>query len=279
MGRNAPRKLFRLAPGFAPRYPEGVTDTPLLKADLPVMVFGDGASSGNPGPGGWGSIIVLPEGHVTELGGGDPETTNNRMELMAAIQPLRRLAERTGEIELFTDSVYVINGITKWVWGWRSKGWKTAEGKDVANADLWKILFGVVAKRGRENPVHWKFVRGHAGIPGNERCDEIAVAFSKGRRPQLYDGPLLQYGVAIHDLPEDFTVPERTQSSQKPKAPAHSYLSVVNGVPMRHSTWKECEARVKGRSGAKFKKAMSAEDEAELLRSWGYAASDLKEQA
>ncbi len=235
----------------------------------PLIVFADGASSGNPGPGGWGAIIATPQGHVTELGGGDPATTNNRMEMTAVIAALTRLRDVPGTVNVYTDSVYVIRGITQWCYAWRNKDWKTADGKDVANVELWKQLIAVVARRGKENRIQWHFVRGHAGIPGNERVDEIAVSFSKGRRIDLYDGPLLRYSVPIHDLPEDTSLPEMKSRDQGEKKAAYSYLSVVNGIPMRHATWKECEARVKGRPGAKFKKAMSADDEGKILRSWG----------
>jgi ribonuclease HI len=241
---------------------------------MPFIVFADGASSGNPGPGGWGSIIASPDGHVTELGGGDRSTTNNRMELMAVIEALARLSGKPGAVEIFTDSVYVIRGATQWHWAWRRNDWKTAEGKDVSNPELWKRLLGLVAARGKENPVSWKFVRGHSGIPGNERVDEIAVSFSKGRRPRLYDGPLLKYDVAIHDVPEDTSIPE--MRPREAKAPAFSYLSLLGSTPMRHSSWAECERRVKGQSGARFKKAMSEEEEERILQSWGFSRRDLK---
>ena len=148
------------------------------------------------------------------------------------------------------------------------KDWKTAEGQPVANEDLWKALSTQVAVRKPLGKIEWKYVRGHSGIPGNERVDEIAVAFAQGSRPRLYLGPLLKYDIAIHDLPENTEVPEmRPKQAAKPKA--YSYLSLVNGVAMRHLSWTECEARVKGRPGAKFKKAMSEEEELEILRSWG----------
>ena len=240
---------------------------------LPVMIFADGASSGNPGPGGWGAILVDPEGRVTELGGGVASTTNNRMEMMAALQALRQVKIRglaSEPVEVYTDSVYLIRGITQWVFGWRKKDWKNAAGVEVANQDLWRELMGAVAGL----KISWRFIRGHAGIPGNERVDEIAVAFSKGARPGLYDGPLLQYGVAIHDLPESFALPE--MKPREEKVAAFSYLSLLGGSAMRHANWASCERRVKGRSGAKFKKAMSASEEQEILRSWGVSPSELK---
>ncbi|HAR43720.1 MAG TPA: ribonuclease HI [Bdellovibrionales bacterium] len=241
---------------------------------MPIVVFADGASSGNPGPGGWGSIIATPEGIVEELGGGDPETTNNRMELMAAIRALERLHGVKTPIHLYTDSTYVIRGITQWVFGWRKRDWKTAGGLEVSNQDLWKKLMSAVAGK----KVKWKYVRGHSGVPGNERVDEIAVAFSKGNRPRLYLGPLLKYDLPIYDLPEDVPLPEMQDRAKGPKPAAYGYLSLIGGIAVRHKTWASCEARVKGRSGAKFKKAMSEEDEAAILRSWGVRPSDVRSE-
>jgi ribonuclease HI len=144
---------------------------------VPTIVFTDGAAKGNPGPGGWGVIIVTPEQQVTELGGGAPHTTNNKMELSAAIAALEHLAVRPGPVIIYTDSTYVIQGITQWVWGWRKRGWKTSQGSDVLNRDLWERLSGLLAARPRGD-VDWRWVRGHVGTPGNERVDAIAVAFS-----------------------------------------------------------------------------------------------------
>jgi len=234
----------------------------------PILIFTDGACSGNPGPGGWGVVVVTPDGVVTELGGGENPTTNNRMEIIAALRALELLHDAPGEVQLYTDSVYVIRGITQWVWGWRQRGWKTAEGGDVANRDLWEQLMRVVATRGAAGKVHWNYVRGHIGVPGNERVDAIAVSFTKGPRAKLYKGPLVGYDVAIHDLPASGALPE-PKAKQEKKAAAYSYLSMVDGVPMRHRTWPECERRVKGRSGARFKKAMSEGDEQAILAAWG----------
>ena len=237
-------------------------------AQFPTLIFSDGASSGNPGPGGWGTIIVSQDGHVTELGGGAAETTNNRMELTAVLRGLVAIEEIPGDVAVHTDSVYVIRGITQWCWGWMKRGWKTAEGTDVSNTDLWKKLISEVSRRGKDRPIQWRFVRGHSGVAGNERVDEIAVAFSKGKRIELYEGPLNRYDVPVFDLPDSFELPPMKPKGEA-KAAAYSYVSLVNGVVERHSDWKSCEARVKGRSGAKFKKTASAEDEAEILESCG----------
>jgi ribonuclease HI len=229
----------------------------------PITVFVDGASSGNPGPGGWGAIIAYPDGRVEEYGNGDPQTTNNRMEMLGAINALNRIGDQPGPIVIYTDSTYVIRGITQWVWGWRSRGWKTAEGKDVVNQDLWQELMRAVGKR----KIEWKHVKGHSGVAGNERVDQIAVAFSKRIPISLYRGSLLNYSVPVHDVPENTEIPEMKPKLEK-KA-AFSYLSLVGSIPMRHPNWASCERRVKGQAGAKFKKAMSPEDESAILASWG----------
>ena len=244
----------------------------------PIVVFTDGASKRNPGPGGWGVVIVRPDGHVTELGGGSPMTTNNKMELTGAIEALDHLAGVDGKVAVYTDSTYVIQGIREWIHGWIRRGWKTATGGDVLNRDLWEDLHHLASARG-PRAIAWHHVRGHAGIPGNERVDTIADAFATGQPIDLYDGPLSGYPLPeILDVPEGPTTPAPGKSSSRrasAKAPAYSYVSVVDGQPRRHLTWAACEARVKGRAGARFKKATSAADEAAILRSWGVDPSDV----
>lgn len=147
-------------------------------------IYTDGACSGNPGPGGWGTRIEFSDGQVQELGGRDTATTNNRMEMQAAIAALEFLiqdkaAANSKAVTLHTDSEYVKNGITKWIAGWKKKGWKTSAGKPVLNKDLWQQLDRLSQMLTAEDRnVEWKYVRGHAGNPGNERCDEIARAYS-----------------------------------------------------------------------------------------------------
>lgn len=242
----------------------------------PIVVFTDGASKRNPGPGGWGVVIVTPDGHVTELGGGATLTTNNKMELTGAIRALAHVRGLEGPLAVYTDSTYVIQGIESWVHNWKRRGWKTATGGDVLNRELWEELSDLAAARPRRS-IAWHYVRGHSGIPGNERVDEIADAFAVTGRHTLYDGPLAAYGVPILDIPDDTSVPARSKpaggaggSSGRSKGPAYAYLSVVDGRPMRHATWADCERRVKGRSGARFKKATSDVDQAAILRSWGF---------
>lgn len=243
----------------------------MIESVNPIVVFTDGAAKGNPGPGGWGAVIVTPAGEVTELGGRARETTtNNRMELTAAIKALSELRGTPGAVAMYTDSTYVIEGIRAWIFGWRKRGWKTAAGGDVLNRDLWERLDELVAARGK-GAVQWHYVRGHAGIPGNERVDEIADGLAQGFHIALYRGPLINYSCAILDLPSETIVPRRSatggRGDSRSKAP-YSYLSVVDGELARHTTWAECERRVKGRTGARFKKAMSQADEAAILREW-----------
>jgi len=133
-----------------------------------VTLYTDGACKGNPGVGGWGVLMEYGE-HRKELNGCDPETTNNRMELMAAIEGLAAL-KSSCTVHVFTDSVYVKDGITKWLANWKRNGWKTASRKPVSNQDLWQRL-DVAASY---HQVHWHWVKGHAGHPGNERADELA---------------------------------------------------------------------------------------------------------
>jgi ribonuclease HI len=241
-------------------------------SERPTIVFTDGAAKGNPGPGGWGAIVVTPDGRVTELGGGSPYTTNNKMELSGVIGALEHVAGREGPVAIYTDSTYVIQGISQWVWAWRRRGWKTATGGDVLNRDLWERLSSLVSTRGTGS-IDWRWVRGHAGTPGNERVDEIAVAFSLQVPPPLYTGPLDAYALAILHLPDDTDLPKRSATGVRggvsASKGAHSYLSVLNGIPMRHATWAECERRVKGQSGARFKKSTSAANELVILQEWG----------
>jgi ribonuclease HI len=243
-------------------------------AEMPTVVFADGAAKGNPGPGGWGAIVVTPAGAVTELGGGARHTTNNRMELTAALEALRHVGPSAGPVALHTDSSYVIRGIRDWIHRWRRRGWRTAAGADVVNRDLWEALAAAEARTG---PVTWHYVAGHSGIPGNERADEIANAFAAGRRPALYRGPLIRYDVPVLDIPDDTRVPARPPGTPRAgrRAPALSYLSLVDGRPARHATWAECERRVKGRSGARHKKAMTPAEEDAILASWGFSRDDL----
>jgi ribonuclease HI len=147
-----------------------------------VLAACDGACSGNPGPGGWGALLKFEDGSVKEMGGYAPATTNNRMELTAALELMRELKDlpRHPDLVILTDSRYLVDGLQKWIGGWKRKGWRTASGSPVLNRDLWEELDGArVAGVGLEH------VRGHSGHPDNDRCDAIAVAYSRGGSPTL----------------------------------------------------------------------------------------------
>ena len=134
-----------------------------------ILIYTDGACSGNPGPGGWGAVLIK-DAHRKEINGGEAETTNNRMELMAAIEALNALKSAPSKVVLYTDSNYVKGGITNWIHNWKKNGWKTANKKPVKNADLWQALDEAEEKHN----VTWRWVKGHAGHPENERADELA---------------------------------------------------------------------------------------------------------
>jgi len=134
-----------------------------------IEIYADGACRGNPGPGGWGVLLISGE-HEKELYGGERHTTNNRMELTAAIRALEALKKKGTSARVYTDSQYVIKGIEEWVGGWKARGWRTADKKPVKNQDLWERLDALAAQHSLE----WHWVKGHSGVPGNERVDALA---------------------------------------------------------------------------------------------------------
>lgn len=190
---------------------------------MKILVYTDGACSGNPGPGGWGALVIyrpdsnsdlspnsssassLQDFRIVELGGHHPQTTNNRMEMTAVIEALRALRDLTwagGEapnrppVEIRTDSKYVIDGITSWIKNWKKNGFRNAQKEPVKNQELWMELDQLTEKF----QIKWSYVPGHKGFHGNERCDEIAVQYTRGQAPSLYNGPLLDYSIPARDL-------------------------------------------------------------------------------
>lgn len=137
--------------------------------DKKIIIYTDGACSGNPGPGGWGALLKSGS-HEKEIYGGEKETTNNRMEIKAAIEALKSLKKSSG-VTIYTDSKYVMEGITKWIFGWKKNGWRNAAKKPVKNSDLWQELDAIV----KQHQIEWKWVKGHSGNEGNERADALAV--------------------------------------------------------------------------------------------------------
>ncbi len=170
-----------------------VSDTPKV-----VAAACDGACSGNPGPGGWGCLLRFDDGSVQEFGGADANTTNNRMELTAALTLLEKLSvlPRHPDLSIRTDSKYLIDGFSKWINGWKRKGWRTASGSPVLNRDLWESLDAA-----RIQGLPLTYVKGHSGDPDNDRCDVIAVAFSKGQSISLAAGEIVAAPPAVDLAP------------------------------------------------------------------------------
>lgn len=229
-----------------------------------IIIFTDGASSGNPGPGGWGAIVSY-NNRVTELGGGEERTTNNRMELQAVVESILFVIEHglsSQPITLYTDSSYVANGITSWIKGWQRRNWTNQMGQPIANVDIWKKLAQILGD------VHLKIVNisGHSGIPGNERADQIATSHVKDTNYYMYDGDFDGYEIDLLNTKVD---PNQKKEKDRKKGKAFSYLSLIGKDLQIHQTWDECKKRVEGAKGAKYKKALSKEDEEIIKRSWG----------
>ncbi len=157
---------------------------------MKTIIFTDGSSRGNPGPGGWGTVVIS-DMTVAELGGREEMTTNNRMEMLAVIKGLKE-ANIEDNIIVYSDSQYVIKGITEWIHGWIKKGWRNSQKKAVLNRDLWEEL--LKACQGKE--IVWQYVKGHDDNAGNIRCDEIATRFADGEKMALYKGPREKYPFA-----------------------------------------------------------------------------------
>ena len=161
-----------------------------------TIIYTDGSSRGNPGPGGWGAIVIS-NNNVQELGGREDHTTNNRMELTGAIEALRfvnsndlnDLNNSQNQVTLYSDSQYVIKGMTEWIQGWIQKGWRNSQKKDVLNRDLWEKLL----EASKDKNIEWKYVKGHADNAGNTRCDEIATSFADNENMKLYKGSIKSY--------------------------------------------------------------------------------------
>lgn len=232
-----------------------------------ALIFSDGACRGNPGPGGWGTIVADHEGLVRELGGHAAHTTNNRMEIEGALRGLAILAAGTN-VRLYTDSKYLIQSAQEWLRGWQKNGWKTASGGDVLHQDLWQEY---LRQRERLGKLEFHHVAGHSGIPGNERCDEIATAFADGVTPDLYTGPAAGYTIDLNSITAAPGLAPAKKAAPRKKGSFY-YVSWVGGVWARDQTWSECEARVKGRAGARFQKCASAEEEQEIRQRWGVPA-------
>lgn len=229
-----------------------------------IKIFTDGAAKGNPGPGGYGAVLLL-EDRVLELGARKEVTTNNEMELRSVVEALKNIPTEVEAVEIFSDSKYVIDGASSWIFGWMKNGWKTNTGSDVMHKKIWQELNELLQKK----KVKWNKVPGHVGIIGNERADRIASDFGDGKNVELYNGSKTDYGYDIENVDYDKNKEsERSQARKRQSQKAFSYISKIDGVIMTHKTWAECEARVKGQKAARYKKAISEEEEKEIIDSF-----------
>ncbi len=229
------------------------------------IAFIDGACSGNPGPGGFGFFIYRADSHsVKEYGGRQESVTNNIMELRGLIEALKEIdslaLETPINLKIYMDSQYVLKGAESWIHNWKKNSWKKSDGAEVMNLSLWKELDLVLQNLKSKNvKFQWCYVEGHSGNPGNERVDEIAVSFSKNYPITLFSGNATDWGVDLKN-----SMQSQTQTK------ILEYLSLVDGELRVHKNWAECESRVKGKSGVKFKKVQSLSEKAKILKEWGY---------
>lgn len=261
---------------------------------MEINLYTDGASRGNPGPGGFGGLLVIDE-QVAEFGGREDVTTNNRMELMAVIYGLQhilqmqfppslaeprdtslyqgRKPDSKVSITIHTDSAYVLNGATKWIYGWQKNNWITSTKSEVLNKELWSELANLQQQLSKNYSINWVKVKGHSGHPENERCDVIATSFADKEEIELYSGSLEKFTKEILPL---YSSPSKKVSTNldsktkkaKDSRPAFSYVSLVDGIFHADKTWSECEKRVKGAKGAKYKKVYSQSEENEMKKEW-----------
>lgn len=238
-----------------------------------LYLFTDGACQHNPGPGGWGSLILDSEGLVTELGGFEDPTTNNQMELRAICEGLDfvlKSKKGSQELKIYTDSKYVVEGVTKWLQAWVRSGWKTTSGKEVQNQDLWKRLLTLLTDTKQERKVLFHHVPSHVGLILNERADKIATTCAERKKPYFYEKELRSYphysALATLDADIEKAKGLKARMSSKKKQKAFSYVSLVGGEVQTHKTWAECESRVKGAGFARFKKALSKEEEEQIVK-------------
>ncbi len=233
--------------------------------DTQITIFTDGAAKGNPGRGGFGVVISYTD-TVLELGGFKAHTTNNEMELKAVVEALKAVVSKKQSVAIYTDSKYVVEGAKGWVFGWAKNGWQTKAKTDVLNKDLWQELLPLLGKV----EIEWHKVPGHVGIIGNERADAIASGFAEKGDMVLFAGKKVDYELNLGDTSFDESkAQDRSDARKRQALKAFSYISMLDGVVQVHQTWKECEARVKGQKGARFKKSLDKKNELEIIKEFG----------
>ncbi len=245
-----------------------------MKQDF-LYLFSDGACQNNPGRGGWGSLILDSDGLVTEIGGFENLTTNNKMELRAICEGLSfvlKSIRNKKDLHVYTDSKYVVEGVNKWLPAWVKSGWITAAKKEVQNQELWKRLLSLLADLKEERKIFFHHVPAHVGLVLNERVDKIASTCAEKEKNYFYEKELINYPYkeSLKTLGSDIEKAKGLKSklSEHKKKIAFSYVSLVEGKVETHKTWADCEARVKGAAFARFKKASSKEEEEEIIRNF-----------
>lgn len=233
-----------------------------------ITIYTDGASRGNPGPGGW-AAIVISDSEVIELAGNPPSgghATNNQMELMAVEEGLSyvQIHFPDANVELHADSTYVLNGIRSWILSWEKNGWITMAKKPVENSAQWKHLLTLRTHFGKKLTL--VKVEGHSGHEYNDRCDELAVLAALGKHAVLFSGTPKEYQRYLQEHPP--VSPEKKKSSKSKSGVAFSYVSCVDGKVFADKDWTSCEKRVKGKKGAKYKKVFSKEEETSLVQDY-----------
>lgn len=237
-----------------------------------LILYTDGASRGNPGPGGWAAIIFAGD-VVMEIAGSAKTATNNQMELAAVHAVLSDSGALSwkGPVIVHSDSAYVINGITKWVKGWEKNGWTTKTKTPVENKAIWEKLSACTKQYGTR--LTFEKVKGHSGELYNERCDALAVSYALGRSVKLFSGTQKEYDAFLQENYAGLFSKKASKKSSVPKKAkdtrvAYSYVSVVNGIVHADKTWALCEKRVKGAKGAKYKKVFSKAEETDLIQEY-----------
>lgn len=228
-----------------------------------IILFTDGAARGNPGPGGWAFVAITRTNEtctVFENAAAHNPTTNNEMELTAIIKGLEYILKQTEhlkkvEVTINLDSAYVKDGSTKWVKGWAKNGWLTKEGLPIKNKILWQTLHTLLPQLAATTVINWNLVKGHSGVPGNERCDVLATSCADKIPVSFYEGDIKNHPVGERLL----IIPTVVKTY---------YLAYKNNIVMRFNTWDECRQWTSG-GGARYKKVNSTFEENEVLKSWG----------
>jgi len=247
-----------------------------------IIIYTDGSSLGNPGPAGWGAVILVPDQNnsklkiesekckVIELGGREKSSTNNRMEMMAVIQALKIVQKRkfkAKNIEIYSDSAYLLNGITLWIYGWVKNNWQTKNGTSVLNKDLWEELYKVSNDLTFSYKINWIKVAGHSGIQLNERCDAIANSWAANNTTILFTGNLKDYQKLFGEITfQENSI--KSKNKKKNKKEAYAYVFNVDGKIGTVKTWADCQKKVTGKSKAKYQKVFSKTEEQDLIAQW-----------